>query len=697
MGRGALRGFVVLFSAFALIGASWSPLRAPGSGGFSGVDRLGAPFVYVRLPSWVPLPDLTQSSNMKQVAIGPEPGHATTLPTQGIPALKTVRFGQHKSWERLVLDFSDRVDFWYWTQKHQDTLTIEFPQLRLPEKNRFRHAKSRLVTATRLVKNSQGTGGKIAIGLAEKTRLKRIFLLPPTKSGGHRLVVDFAPTQPKVTPSPGTGMAWGGGKHLNRIGPVLLAKMYGRESIRNSAVKSDETAGEVGAENAVADKPAQVATPAVVRQPSTDIPTFDPLWPRKVDDEETKNRAQELAENLEHLATTHERIKAARADLEAVRQTLLATSKAGMPTLDITAFYGYEHQNKPSGSADTSMPPREIDFSLTQLLTDFGADLEEEYQAELAVAQAEAILQAVTQSVMLEALSAHYQLASARQALRYARLSEQNIKRQTDLEDARVRRGSGLATDVLQAKAQLAGASARRVRAEGAYELAKHRYVAVFGKLPDNPANILYLPVPDEALPPTLPGSIDIALKTNPQLEVGRIVSETARAETRRTEASGYYPELNLIAESKWKRDAEGTIGPRDEHIIRVELTFPFNLGGAAVDTVEAAKNAFIASEKRLEEARVLIQEQVRTAWQQYESARLTAEQLRNQAELAAEFLDLARKERKLGKRSLIEVLSGETALANARSDAVAARNNQAIAAFTLLSTMGTLDPDSLI
>jgi len=64
---------------------------------------------------------------------------------------------------------------------------------------------------------------------------------------------------------------------------------------------------------------------------------------------------------------------------------------------------------------------------------------------------------------------------------------------------------------------------------------------------------------------------------------------------------------------------------------------------------------------------------------------------LRNQANIAAEFLTLARKERKLGKRSLLDVLNGETNLVNAESDAASAERDVDIAAFTLLAVMGKL------
>ena len=76
------------------------------------------------------------------------------------------------------------------------------------------------------------------------------------------------------------------------------------------------------------------------------------------------------------------------------------------------------------------------------------------------------------------------------------------------------------------------------------------------------------------------------------------------------------------------------------------------------------------------------------------QAARDNAEQLHNQADIAAEFLELARKERQLGNRSLLDVLAGETALINASSDAASADTDVTIVAFTLLSVMGKLSPN---
>ena len=406
-------------------------------------------------------------------------------------------------------------------------------------------------------------------------------------------------------------------------------------------------------------------------------------------------QAETLRESITALLESHQRIAAARADVAAADESATVATKAFRPTLDVTAHYGYEEQRK-DNAANTNMPTREFDLKVTQKLFDFGSTELAEEQAKLAVDQAKVILDATEQGLILEAVSAHIGLISANEILNFAKGSEANIKRQTELEDARVQRGSGFSTDVLQAKAQLAGAQARRVQAEGALKQAVYRYQAVFGTMPENITGLKKPRVPLDLLPPDMEAAVDLALKNSKQLEVTQIVSDIARISTKKSRADGLYPVFNLIGENKLKEDNGGTIGFKGEQIVKVEATYSFNLWGASLNTIEASKQAYLASESRVQDARTVISEQVRAAWQQLETSRENAQFLRNQANIASEFLELARKERRLGRRSLIDVLAGETALINASSDAAAAETSIATAAFTLLGVMGNLGVDAV-
>ena len=83
-------------------------------------------------------------------------------------------------------------------------------------------------------------------------------------------------------------------------------------------------------------------------------------------------RAQSLQESLSFMIEDHKRIRAAESDLASARNTAISSLGSWFPTLDATALYGLEEQRKPD-AVDTRFYPRQVDFTLTQLLWDFGA------------------------------------------------------------------------------------------------------------------------------------------------------------------------------------------------------------------------------------------------------------------------------------------------------------------------------------
>jgi len=95
-------------------------------------------------------------------------------------------------------------------------------------------------------------------------------------------------------------------------------------------------------------------------------------------------------------------------------------------------------------------------------------------------------------------------------------------------------------------------------------------------------------------------------------------------------------------------------------------------------------------------DAQNLVEEQARNSFEQLEITQRNAQFLRNQANISGEFLRLARKERRLGRRSLLDVLSGETVEINASSDATSAENQVIVAAYSLLFVMGDLSLEDI-
>ena len=405
--------------------------------------------------------------------------------------------------------------------------------------------------------------------------------------------------------------------------------------------------------------------------------------------------AEILSAQIPDLLAGDNLVKAAEADVVSAREQARVALGNWFPNLDVSASYGYESQ-KPEKAVDTEIVPRELDLTITQLLWDFGSTNATLRSARLTLEQARAVLVASRQNLLLEAVSTYLDVLRAGDVLDFARQSEDNLIRQTGLENALVERGAGFSTDVLQAKVQLAGSSARRVRAEGALQVARNAYREVFGAAPGELSSMKSPTLPLDLLPQDVETAVEGAEKDNPQLLAASIGNAIAREAVKRSRASGFFPKLEGVLETKYKEDVGGTIGDETERLAKVQLTYPFNLGFTAVNTLRAARSSESATRLRYADARDVVEQQARDSWENLRTARENASLLKNQANIAAEFLDFARKERQLGRRSLIDVLAGETALIDASSDAASAEVDVSIAVYTLLNVMGRLEEGAI-
>ncbi|MBF0271568.1 MAG: TolC family protein [Magnetococcales bacterium] len=409
-------------------------------------------------------------------------------------------------------------------------------------------------------------------------------------------------------------------------------------------------------------------------------------------------RAETLREAVDGILQRHDRILAARADVSASDERVSERFKTSfLPTLSLTGHYGHERRMQKSPGTNTDMESRELDVRLTQLLWDFGKANAAVDVARLQKDQTVAALDTAQQNLILDAATAYYQLRRTNNVLRFARQSVENIKRQGEVEDVRVALGRGYSTDVLQVKTQLAGARAREVQATGAVAQSEERVRTVFLR---EAVEILKLTPPDESFLNNLPKSVDdsvaVGVKKNPQLNQLRLLADMLVSQKRAVERNNFFPTINGIVERKFKDKVQGVDEFEDETFGKVEMNYPLNLGMASLNSVSAAGQDLEAAQRRYDDTRRLIEEQARVAWHNLNTARANAELLNSQANIAQKFLELAREERKMDKRTLLDILNGETALINARSDAASADTDVIIAGFTLLQAMGSLEPGVL-
>jgi outer membrane protein TolC len=392
------------------------------------------------------------------------------------------------------------------------------------------------------------------------------------------------------------------------------------------------------------------------------------------------------------------RVKAAQADhASALSREAETRRRLWRPNVDLTAEGGIQ---KYSTESITS-PWRDVDrvaLRGNQLLFDFGRSDRQVDEFGAVASQAGAVAGATGEGLLLEALTAHWSVLRARLVLDFSRRSEASVRNLTRMESSLVELGKGYESDVLQAKVQLAGAEARRIRAEGALDIADARVRALYGS---QSARLTFdqVAVPLEGrLPANLKAAHEAALANNKQLQVGLYRSRALDKRLAFTELKETRPKLELITEAGNRRNWDSAIDGARVHDLKVllQLSWNFNAGGAAGHADESVRQDLSASIQREAEARELVLEQVSIAWRNLMVARQNKDTLANQVRIAAKFFEMATAERQLGRRTLLDVLTAEVALINAMSDLVATEVDGILASLTLLQSTGLLDMEAL-
>jgi adhesin transport system outer membrane protein len=328
-----------------------------------------------------------------------------------------------------------------------------------------------------------------------------------------------------------------------------------------------------------------------------------------------------------------------------------------------------------------------------QLITDFGKTREMIIRSQMVLEQAEVRVASKRQQILREGITAFINIIKAREKLKSARRSENRIKELTGVEETLVEKKAGLSSDLLQAKSQLAGAMALRVQSQGELSMAMNRFQAVFSFTPDLSKVEKFSDVafPMEKLPLTLEDAVLHAQKQNPELLVTLYDVHLAKQEIE-IARTAFFPQLNFFAQAQSKENDDGLEGYKNELSAGLELRYNLFRGGSDKAELKSAMAGHQASSHSVEHVRKLITEQVSNSWEQLSILRQREQLLKQQADIVENFLELAKKERTMGTRSLLDVLNGEINHINASAAAIAANQDTKIAAFNLFFAMGSLD-----
>jgi TolC family type I secretion outer membrane protein len=390
----------------------------------------------------------------------------------------------------------------------------------------------------------------------------------------------------------------------------------------------------------------------------------------------------------------HEEINQFTYQLESSQADLRQSQGQYYPKIDLLGDGGWEKIER-EFSLDTDETRHNVTLRATQLITDFGRTSAIIKRSQQQLGQDQARLDAKRLQILQQGISAYISVVRARERLKTAIKSENRIKELTGIEELLVKKGAGLSSDVLQAKSQLAGARALRVDAQGELQIARNRFKLIFYHYPGDEEIDLFIniPFPASAFPDTLDQAIEIALNRNPELGIIQqavFLSNTAITLSK----TAFFPTFNLFAYARNADDDDGTLGYRRDYAAGVEFNYNLFRGGSDHAALKSAIAGSNAAKKHLSHVQQQIQEQVSNGWEQLSILQQRYELLNSQTDILENFLELAKKERKMGTRSLLDVLNGEVNFIYAQGNAISAREDIKIAAYNLLFVMGALHLD---
>lgn len=412
-------------------------------------------------------------------------------------------------------------------------------------------------------------------------------------------------------------------------------------------------------------------------------------------------QANPIEYELKYLVDEHPKIREAEKVLESRGSSIKEAEALYFPRVNVRGEIGPQVVDSPSQrKSDPEGDPwrgvkNTASLSVTQPLYNGARTASQVQAARLNREIAATSLEGTRQNTLFEGVRAYIDVLRQRRLVELAHENERTIQTQLNLEDERVRRGSGVTVDVLQAKSRLQIAKEKRVGYEGSLANAISRYEQVFGHPPNLPDMLDPAP-PATVIPSTLDRAVDIALNENPALLGGSATVEIAR-ERQRTAASGFYPKVDLVGDANYERKNDTVEGIRRDYSLVMSASWDIFTGGSSLAQTQKSRVDYHAAMDNFDFTTTKVVEQTRLAWQSLVTSRERKELLGNAVNIAAEVFDSRKKLRDAGKETVINVLDAENEVNNAQINYTTATYDERVAIYQLLLAMGRLVPEYMV
>lgn len=401
-----------------------------------------------------------------------------------------------------------------------------------------------------------------------------------------------------------------------------------------------------------------------------------------------------LAQVVDRALCNNPQTRAAWASARAQAAQVGVARGAFLPSVTGTVGFNRNRSENSTGVA-TEFNQGTGSLSASYVLYDFGAR-DATLQAALeSLTATNYTLDATLQRIFLSAVQSYFNLFAARAAIDAARTAEQSAAESLKAATARQQAGTTTPADRLQAQTAYSQAVLNRIQAEGNARNAQGTLANIMG-LDASQVVDLALPnllIPDEQFDRNLEALIAEARKRRPDLAAAEAQVRAAQANVDVARASGR-PVVSLTGNLS---GADTSLArPTNSQAVGVTLSIPLFSGHVPAYRTEAAR----AQAENQEAQRDTLSQQVALdVWQAHANLTTNAQAVRSSADLLASATEserMASGRYRAGVGNIIDVLTAQSALANARQQNIQAIYNWHSARASLARAMGQLDASAL-
>ncbi len=407
--------------------------------------------------------------------------------------------------------------------------------------------------------------------------------------------------------------------------------------------------------------------------------------------------AESLQDSMIAAYRNNPTLEAERAALRATDENVNQALSGWRPSVSASGSVSRTNNKQTSNfggvpnTTDDTFTPRSGQITLTQPLFRGFQTQNSTRQADQLVDAGRAQLLNTEQTVLLDAVAAYMNVLRDVAVLELRRNNVQVLQRQLEASDDRFRVGEITRTDVAQSRARLSLAVSARISAEGVLQTSRAAYAKVVGDMPGS----LETPPPLPPLPATDQEAVTTALAQNPVIQAAK-ASERAAHYAAKVQEGGLLPRVDLKAQYSKAYDTSVFTSNSEQTQISAELTIPLYQAGAQSSRIRQALQ--VNQQRRLQilESERQVREAVKNAWAGLREARGRIVSTRDQVNANEIALEGVRQEANVGSRTTLDVLDAEQELLDSRVSLVEANRDEYVAAYTLLSAVGSLTAEAL-